>query len=129
MQKEIANFVPMKKLGLHLYFILGFFSITNVFSQDTLAGKLIVFRDSTDQFGCLNFCQKGNEDAKLSAGGYISTYYAYYTDEIENNGFVQIPVMAPRNKELGLNIIQFSMQYKRKKVEGADEEPNGSHRQ
>lgn len=118
MQKEIANFVSMKKPALHLYFILGFFSISDVFSQDTLAGKLVVFRDSTDQFGCLNFCQKGNEDAKLSVGGYISTYYAYYTDETESNGFVQIPVMAPRNKEFGLNIIQLSMQYNSKNVRG-----------
>ncbi len=118
MRKEIVSFVSMEKLGLHLYFILAFFNMPDIFCQDTLAGKLIVARDTADQFGCLNFCQKGNEDAVLSVGGYISTYYAYYTDEIENNGFVQIPVMAPRNKEFGLNIIQLSMQYNSKNVRG-----------
>jgi hypothetical protein len=108
----------MKKFTLPLYIILSFFTGSDLFSQDTLAGKLMVERDSTDQFGCINFYQRGNEDAKLTMGGYISTYYAYYTDETENNGFVQIPVMAPRNKEFGLNIIQLSMQYNSKNVRG-----------
>lgn len=45
-------------------------------------------------------------------GGYVSTYYAFYDDESESNGFIQFPTLAPRNDQFSLNMALISMQYK-----------------
>ena len=45
-------------------------------------------------------------------GGYVSTYYAYYDDESEPNGFIQFPTLAPRKDQFSLNMALISMQYK-----------------
>lgn len=55
---------------------------------------------------------------KIEIGGYISSYYAHYSDETSNNGFVQFPTMAPRNNQFGLNIAQISMQYQDQNYRG-----------
>ncbi len=55
---------------------------------------------------------------KVEISGYVSAYYADYSDEIENNGFVQFPTMAPRNKQFGLNIAQIGMQYQEESFRG-----------
>lgn len=74
-------------------------------------------RDSTAPFGGVSITETSSGSV-LKLGGYVSTYYAYYTDEITNNGLVQIPVMAPRNKEFGLNMALLSLQYSSKNVRG-----------
>jgi hypothetical protein len=87
------------------------------FSQDSLLkNRIYCERDTSALFGCLSFVSK--DSARLEFGGYISTYYAYYTDETNNGGFVQIPVMAPRNQQFGLNIAQISFNYTSKDVRG-----------
>ncbi len=68
-------------------------------------------------FGGVNIIER-RSGAILHLNGYVSIYYAYYTDEITNNGMVQIPVMAPRNKQLGLNMAMGSLQYTSKNVRG-----------
>jgi hypothetical protein len=45
-------------------------------------------------------------------GGYVSTYYAYYDDDSEPNGFIQFPTLAPRNDQFSLNMALISMQYR-----------------
>lgn len=50
--------------------------------------------------------------------GYISSYYAHYSDEIESGGFVQFPTMAPRNNQFGLNLAQVGMEYKSRVLRG-----------
>lgn len=59
-----------------------------------------------------------NEIHKIELSGYVSSYYAHYSDEIEKNGFVQFPTMAPRNNQFGLNIAQIGMEYLDKNVRG-----------
>lgn len=49
---------------------------------------------------------------ELRIGGYVSTYFAYYDDETENNGFVQFPTLAPRRDQFSLNMALISMSYK-----------------
>lgn len=91
-----------------------------MFSQDSLQKKkaFLVESDSVKLFGGKFIADKESEESKLVIGGYVSTYFAYYTDETNNNGFVQVPVMAPRNKEFGLNMALISMQYNSKNVRG-----------
>jgi hypothetical protein len=49
---------------------------------------------------------------ELRIGGYVSTYYAYYDDDAEPNGFVQFPTLAPRKDQFSLNMALISMSYK-----------------
>jgi hypothetical protein len=44
-------------------------------------------------------------------GGYVSTYYAYYDDDTENNNFVQFPTLAPRKDQFSLNMALLSAEY------------------
>jgi hypothetical protein len=53
---------------------------------------------------------------ELRLGGYISTYFAHYDDETENNNFVQFPTLAPRNDQFSLNMALISMQYRSKQI-------------
>lgn len=120
MRKEIVSFVSMKIHFFCVFLILFCFWDKTLKSQDTLTKKkaFVIERDSTALFGGIGIVDKASEETKLLIGGYVCTYYAYYTDEITNNGFVQIPVMAPRNKEFGLNMALISLQYNSKNVRG-----------
>jgi len=55
---------------------------------------------------------------ELRFGGYISTYYAHYSDDIEQNNFVQFPTLAPRNNQFSLNMALLSMEYKSQDLRG-----------
>lgn len=52
---------------------------------------------------------------KLEIGAYLSTYYAFYSED-KNSKFVKHPTMAARNEEFGLNMAMISLAYKSKKV-------------
>ncbi|MGZ4036583.1 MAG: outer membrane beta-barrel protein, partial [Bacteroidia bacterium] len=52
----------------------------------------------------------------ITIGGYVSSYYAHYSDETSNSGFVQFPTMAARNNQFGLNVAQVSMTYRSSRV-------------
>jgi hypothetical protein len=43
--------------------------------------------------------------------GYLDTYYASYFDSISANGFSKFPTIAPRDKQLGINMLQLSARY------------------
>ncbi len=120
MRKEIVSFVSMKISLSILYLLVFIFLVWNLQAQDTLPKKktFVIERDSATLFGHIGINDGASDEAKLLIGGYVSAYYAYYTDEITNNGLVQIPVMAPRNKEFGLNMALLSMQYSSKNVRG-----------
>lgn len=47
----------------------------------------------------------------LKIGGYISTYYAHYDDDIETNDFVQFATLAPRKDQFSLNMALLSAEY------------------
>lgn len=109
---------------------LSFFFLCVVFSsfsqeKDSLKGKhhlipqITTISDSSTVFeGKKGLHESHDETAKLIIGGYVSTYFALYDDETVNNGFVQIPTMAARNKEFGLNTALVSMKYTAKNLRG-----------
>ncbi len=58
--------------------------------------------------------QRGEDfdsSGKVIISGYISSYYAYYTDSTSSNNFVQFPTSAARNNTFGINIVQLSFKY------------------
>ena len=82
--------------------------------------KLIIGNDSNVVFSGTRIITKidtGNIH-KIELSGYVSAYYAHYSDETINNGFVQFPTMAPRNNQFGLNLAQLGMEYHDHKVRG-----------
>lgn len=49
---------------------------------------------------------------EVRIGGYVSTYYAYYDDDITRNNFVQFATLAPRKNQFSLNMALLSAEYK-----------------
>ena len=103
---------------LFLFVSLDFMGQNDSIPQKEKKNKLIIGGDTNLLFTGTRIVEKEDSSGRRSfiIGGYVSAYYAYYTDEKTNNGFVQFPTMAPRNNELGLNLIQLSMQYRSKTV-------------
>lgn len=52
---------------------------------------------------------------KLEIGAYLSSYYAYYTED-NSSTYVKHPTMAARNNEFGLNMVMISLGYKSKNI-------------
>jgi hypothetical protein len=48
----------------------------------------------------------------LMVGGYLDTYWAYYGDTANTNGYHTFPTISPRSKQLGLNMIQAQLKYR-----------------
>lgn len=82
--------------------------------------KLVVGNDTNIVFSGTRIVTKtdSNEFHKIEISGYVSSYYAHYSDETETNEFVQFPTMAPRNDQFGLNIAQIGMQYQDQNFRG-----------
>lgn len=101
------------------YILLFFIAYLKIFGQvDTIKNhnhqhKLVLGSDSNIVFSGTRIISKTdtNEFHKIELSGYVSTYYADYSDESKINGFVQFPTMAARNKQFGLNIAQIGMEY------------------
>lgn len=55
--------------------------------------------------------ERSIEEPKLAIGGYISTYYAHYSDSVGYGNFQKFPTAAPRNDQFSLNIAQLNMKY------------------
>jgi len=90
--------------------------------QDTLHKKKFTITTKSDSLKLLTGNRISEKDevdgSKLIFGGYVSAYYAHYTDQTSNKGFVQFPTMAARNDQFALNLAQLSMQYRSKNVRG-----------
>jgi murein DD-endopeptidase MepM/ murein hydrolase activator NlpD len=54
----------------------------------------------------------------LDISGYISAYYAYYTDSVGPDGTQKFPTLNPHSNEVGLNLVQISARYTSEKVRG-----------
>lgn len=69
--------------------------------------------DSNIVFGGTRIITKtdSNDYHKIEVSGYVSSYYAHYSDETEKNGFVQFPTMGARNNQFGLNMALVGFQY------------------
>lgn len=51
------------------------------------------------------------EEPRLTIGGYVSAYYAYYNDSVGYGNFQKFPTAAPRSNAFSLNIAQLGMRY------------------
>ena len=108
-----------------LYFLLIVNGTISVYAQsDSLSKfknhKLVIGGDSNLVFSGTRIITKTDtaRNHKIELSGYVSAYYANYSDETVVNGFVQFPTMAPRNKQFGLNLAQIGMEYHDQKVRG-----------
>lgn len=52
-----------------------------------------------------------NEEPRLTIGGYVSAYYAHYSDSAGYNNFQKFPTSAPRSDAFALNLVQISTKY------------------
>lgn len=96
-----------------------FFSLISIAQQDSTKKKLIGIQLKNDtsvlfQNKKLNVEEKINEP-KLEIGAYLSSYYAYYTED-NSSDYVKHATMAARNNEFGLNMVMISLGYRSKKV-------------
>ena len=55
--------------------------------------------------------QEYDSTGKWQVNGYMDTYYAAYSDTSNANGFQKFPTISPRNRQVGLNMIQLSAKY------------------
>ncbi len=80
--------------------------------------KIVTISDSSILFNSKKHLAENDtlQQAKLNIGGYVSTYFSYYDDDTEQNGFVQFPTMAARNKQFGLNMALIDVQYVSKNI-------------
>ncbi len=85
----------------------------SVKQKNTFLPKISISNDSNTIFKSKKnqISLDSNDNAELKIGGYVSSYYAYYDDVTVQNGFVQFPTMAARNKEFGLNMALIDMHY------------------
>lgn len=115
----------MSFLGqMRAYYILGFLTFLGLiaFSQtDTTKHKshgLKLAHDSSSVFGTKGVIQNESDQPTLLIGGLVSAYYASYSDETKNGPYVQFPTMAPRDKQIGLNMALVDMRYSSHNVRG-----------
>ena len=96
-----------------------FFASTSIAQQDSIKKKLINIQLKNDsnvlfQNKKLALDEKLSEP-KLEIGAYLSTYYAYYTED-KLVDYVKHATMAARNNQFGLNMVMISLSYKSKKI-------------
>lgn len=60
--------------------------------------------------------QVKDSTAGFKFGGYVDTYYAYYTDSVGKNNYQKFPAISPRSNAFGLNVLQLTGQYTSEKL-------------
>ncbi|MGZ3864180.1 MAG: outer membrane beta-barrel protein [Bacteroidia bacterium] len=55
--------------------------------------------------------ERAVEAPKLTIGGYVSAYYAIYSDTADANNFQKFPTTAPQSNAFSLNLAQISAKY------------------
>ena len=87
--------------------------------QDSTKNKLInikLKKDSSVLFQNKKLIINENlNEPKLEIGAYLSSYYAFYSED-DSHPYVKHATMAARNNQFGLNIIMVSLAYRSKKV-------------
>lgn len=58
---------------------------------------------------------ESHSEPKLEIGAYLSSYYAFYSED-NSNPYVKHATMAARNNQFGLNMVMISLGYRSKKV-------------
>jgi hypothetical protein len=71
------------------------------FEEDlTLTGTHIISRE-----------ERASLAPKLTLGGYVSAYYAWYSDTADKNNFQKFPTTAPQSDVFALNLAQITARY------------------
>lgn len=96
-----------------------FFASTSIAQQDSTKKKQFTIQLKNDsnvlfQNKKLALDEKLSEP-KLEIGAYLSSYYAYYTED-NSSDYVKHATMAARNNEFGLNMVMISLGYRSKKI-------------
>lgn len=99
---------------------LSFFCFLSCFSQnDSLIKNQKPIQFKSDTIVLFQnkklIAEETTSEPKLEIGAYLSTYYAYYTEDNKSR-FVKHPTMAARNNQFGLNMAMVSLSYKSKKI-------------
>jgi len=94
-------------------FLMMFVSFTtHVSAQKT---RLIRSNDSTDiTFSGTKinpYRAEYDTTGKVVFSGYVDAYYAHYSDSSSSDGYSKFPTCAPRNNQLGINMLQLSAKY------------------
>lgn len=55
--------------------------------------------------------EKDAEAPKLTVGGYVSSYYSWYSDTADANEYQKFPTAAPQSDHFGLNLAQITTRY------------------
>lgn len=106
-------FTKIKYILFLISLSVGLKSQTDSLKTNNHKHKLVLGIDSNIVFSGTRIVTKTDTNSfhKIELSGYVSTYYADYSDEKQKNGFVQFPTMAARNKQFGLNIAQIGLEY------------------
>jgi len=102
-----------------IIFLFIFSPFVEYAQQDSLYKKQVTIQLKGDsnvlfQNKKLYVDQKFNEP-KLEIGAYLSSYYAFYSED-NSNPYVKHATMAARNNQFGLNMVMVSLGYKSKKI-------------
>ena len=109
------NFVG--KYTILIVFI--FLGLSSIAQQDSTKKKFINIQlknDSSVLFQNKKLSSDNNIiEPKLEIGAYLSSYYAFYSED-NSSQFVKHATMAARNNQFGLNMAMVSLAYKSKKI-------------
>ena len=101
---------------LFLLIIASHLLISQIDSAKKQAIHIQLKNDSSVLFQNKKLAHNNNiDESKLEIGAYVSTYYAYYTED-NSSEFVKHATMAARNNQFGLNMVMLSLSYKSKKI-------------
>lgn len=101
------NFLK-RLLYILLFFLPGFFHAQT--KHDSLPGKSqedLLYTGT----GLMTSEEHLGGKPKITISGYVSAYYAYYSDSVGHGNFQKFPTSAPRSNSLGLNLAQLSFHY------------------
>ena len=88
---------------LFIFIIASHLLISQIDSAKKQAIHIQLKNDSSVLFQNKKLAHNNNiDESKLEIGAYVSTYYAYYTED-NSSEFVKHATMAARNNQFGLN--------------------------
>jgi hypothetical protein len=113
-----GNFNQGMKMCAKIYRVVIFCLCSLCIISQTDTSQVKKFKIGIDSNTVFSGSDNSRAINNLILGGYVSTYYAWYSDETVKNGFVQIPAVAPRHDQFGLNMALISAKYDSKDLRG-----------
>lgn len=102
-----------------IFFVLTLSSFLLKAQQDSIGRRRLTIELKNDSNVLFQNKKIGTENTvtepKLEIGAYLSSYYAFYTED-NTTQYVKYATMGARNNQFGLNMAMISLAYKSKKV-------------